>query len=156
MKLSKISFKSAIGWLHLYADDSMRCVRLMLGPLPEEEISSTPLLRRAQQELEEYFAGKRRHFTVPLYMNTDTFAGQVQQAMLDIEYGTTVTYGELAARCGRPRAFRAAGSACHSNPLPIFVPCHRVIGKTDIKKYGYGWEVKRQLFELEGILYECI
>lgn len=110
----------------------------------------TPLLLQAEKELEEYFAGRRSHFSVPLSMHGTAFQLQVWQALMQIPYGTAVSYGELARKLGKPKACRAVGMANHANPLPIFVPCHRVVG-ADGKLTGYrgGLEIKRFLLNLE-------
>lgn len=110
----------------------------------------TPLLLQAEKELEEYFAGRRSHFSVPLSMHGTAFQLQVWQALMQIPYGAAVSYGELARKLGKPKACRAVGMANHANPLPIFVPCHRVVG-ADGKLTGYrgGLEIKRFLLNLE-------
>lgn len=110
----------------------------------------TPLLLQAEKELEEYFAGRRSHFSVPLSMHGTAFQLQVWQALMQIPYGAVVSYGELARKLGKPQACRAVGMANHANPLPIFVPCHRVVG-ADGKLTGYrgGLAIKRFLLNLE-------
>lgn len=110
----------------------------------------TPLLLQAEKELEEYFAGRRSHFSVPLSMHGTAFQLRVWQALMQIPYGAVVSYGELARKLGKPQACRAVGMANHANPLPIFVPCHRVVG-ADGKLTGYrgGLEIKRFLLNLE-------
>lgn len=110
----------------------------------------TPLLLQAEKELEEYFAGRRIHFSVPLSMHGTAFQLRVWQALMQIPYGAVVSYGELARKLGKPQACRAVGMANHANPLPILVPCHRVVG-ADGKLTGYrgGLEIKRFLLNLE-------
>ena len=115
-----------------------------------EKSHSTPL---AARELAEYFAGRRREFTVPLDFRFATgFQAEVLRELAQVPYGQTVTYGELARRAGNPKAVRAVGSACAKNPLPFVVPCHRVL-RADGTLGGYrgGAEAKRFLLELEGI-----
>ena len=105
----------------------------------------------AGQQLEEYFAGKRRRFELALAPRGTDFQLQVWWALAEIPYGETVTYGELASRLGRPSASRAVGAANGSNPLPIVLPCHRVIGADgSLTGYGGGLEAKRFLLDLEG------
>lgn len=107
-------------------------------------------LRTAARQLDEYFAGKRRTFSVPLAPSGTPFQLAVWKALAEIPYGETITYGELAANVGRPRAFRAAGQANGANPLPIFYPCHRVVAAGGrLGGYGGGLGVKRQLLALE-------
>ena len=117
--------------------------------LPEGE---TPLTVRAAGELEEYFDSRRKSFTVPLSPHGTPFQLAVWQALRDIPYGQTRTYGEIAAAVGRPRAARAVGMANHDNPLLILTPCHRVVGKSGaLTGFACGLEVKHRLLELEGV-----
>ena len=109
-------------------------------------------LEPATRELDEYFAGTRRTFDLPLDpTTTGEFRRAVQQLLPTIGYGTTVSYTELATRAGRPSAVRAAASACATNPLPVVVPCHRVL-RTDGSLGGYlgGLAAKRTLLDLEA------
>ena len=116
--------------------------------LPEGE---TALTAWAAGELEEYFDGQRKRFTVPLSPHGTRFQLVVWQALRDIPYGQTRTYGEIAAAVGSPHAARAVGMANHDNPLLIFTPCHRVLGKSGaLTGFACGLEVKRRLLELEG------
>lgn len=108
----------------------------------------------ARRELDEYFEGKLTAFDVPVdWRLSRGFADKVLHAVARIPYGKTLSYGEVAAKAGNPRAFRAAGTACGINPVPLIVPCHRVVqagGKPG--NYGGGPEMKRALLELEGSL----
>jgi len=109
------------------------------------------LERRVARELVEYLAGERRRFDFPIDLHGTPFEMEVWTALQNIPYGSTVTYGELATRLGRPGAARAVGSANGRNPIPIVVPCHRVIaagGK--LGGYGGGLTLKRQLLDLES------
>ena len=116
---------------------------------PEGE---TPLTGQAAAELDEYFSGLRNTFTVPLSPHGTEFQLAVWKALRDIPYGQTRTYGEIAVAVGRPKAARAVGMANHDNPLMIFTPCHRVVGKDgSLTGFACGLEVKRRLLELEGV-----
>ena len=141
-----------IGTLGLM-DDGQGLSRVFLsreGVRPDTGAGETPLTLQAAAELEEYFAGKRKSFTVPLSPRGTPFQLAVWQALRDIPYGQTRTYGEIAAAIGRPRAARAVGMANHDNPLLIFTPCHRVVGKDgSLTGFACGLEVKRRLLELE-------
>jgi methylated-DNA-[protein]-cysteine S-methyltransferase len=108
----------------------------------------------ARRQLDEYFEGQRRQFELPLdFRLTHGFQGKAIKQIARIPYGRTLTYGELAAKAGNPRAFRAAGTACGANPLPPIVPCHRVLpAGGGVGNYGGGPEMKRALLELEGSL----
>jgi methylated-DNA-[protein]-cysteine S-methyltransferase len=105
-------------------------------------------------ELEEYFAGRRREFRVPLdWMLIRAFGRRVLQVTSEIPYGGVLSYGEVAAEAGSPRGSRAAGNALGSNPIPIVIPCHRVLRAGGaLGGYGGGVERKRWLLELEGAL----
>ena len=108
----------------------------------------------AREQLEEYFAGERREFDLPLAPGGTPFQNDVWDALRAIPYGETRSYGELAEEIGRPGAARAVGAANGLNPLAIVVPCHRVIGSNrSLTGYAAGVERKRQLLELEaGVL----
>ncbi len=109
-------------------------------------------LDAAARELDEYFAGRRRSFEVPLDMRLARgFRRTVLESMSQIDYGSTVSYAALAAAAGSPRAVRAVGSACATNPLPVVLPCHRVLRSDgSLGGYGGGLEAKRALLDLEA------
>lgn len=107
--------------------------------------------RALRAQLEEYFAGRRRTFSLRLAPEGTEFQRATWRALGAIPYGETISYAELARRVGRPAASRAVGAANGANPLPIVVPCHRVIGKDgSLTGFGGGLPVKRALLELEG------
>jgi O-6-methylguanine DNA methyltransferase len=104
-------------------------------------------------QLEEYFACKRREFTFPLDLRGTDFQLACWRALLEIPYGETRTYADIARAVGKPNAFRAVGMANNRNPIAIVVPCHRVIASDGtLCGYGGGLDVKRRLLELEGAL----
>lgn len=109
-------------------------------------------LARARKELDQYFAGRRRDFDLPVDIEwLPDFQRGVLEELARVPYGRTETYGSLAARIGRPRAARAVGGALNRNPLPIVLPCHRVVGASgSLVGYAGGLERKRALLELEG------
>ena len=118
-------------------------------PNPEWERDRGDLDGAAKQ-LTEYFAGKRRAFDIPLAPEGTTFQQTVWKALLDIPYGETTSYGELARRIGNERAVRAVGLANGSNPISIIIPCHRVIGSNgSLVGYGGGLPIKQALLSLE-------
>jgi methylated-DNA-[protein]-cysteine S-methyltransferase len=107
--------------------------------------------RELREQLAEYFAGRRRTFALKLAPEGTAFQKSTWRALAAIPYGETVSYAELARRIGRPAASRAVGAANGANPLPIVVPCHRVIGKDgSLTGFGGGLPIKRRLLELEG------
>mgnify|MGYP002478232830 CR=1 FL=1 len=119
-------------------------------------VEETRLLKEAGKQLQEYLSGKRRVFDLPLAPVGTEFMLRVWQALCTIPYGSTCSYKDIAQRLGRPKAARAVGLANHNNPLPIFIPCHRVVGANG-KLVGYlgGLDVKTRLLALEqqyGIL----
>lgn len=105
-------------------------------------------------ELEAYFARKLREFSVPLDLRGTDFQKQCWRTVLRVPYGETRTYADIANEVGRPTAFRAVGMANHSNPVPIVVPCHRVVAANgSLCGYGGGLHVKEQLLRLEGAIF---
>lgn len=113
-------------------------------------VDSAAKTRRLRQQLAEYFAGERRSFDLPLAPEGTDFQRRVWRALVAIPYGETESYGELAVRIGRPGASRAVGRANATNPIPIVVPCHRVIGADgSLTGFGGGLDAKRQLLALE-------
>src|SRR5258706_15226735 len=109
-----------------------------------------PVLRQAAKQLQEYFAGKRESFSLPLRLDGADFQKRVWREIALIPYGETITYGDLAKRAGAPEAIRAAGTSTGRNPMSIIVPCHRVVGKNgDLRGFAGGLERKRDLVELE-------
>lgn len=118
------------------------------------EETRTLLLMLAEKELGGYFAGALRSFSVPLAYGGTPFFRDCMRALLQVPYGRTVTYAELAAMAGRPGAARAAGNACRHNPLPLFIPCHRVVSAAGTGGYAGNAdgmiEIKKQLLALES------
>lgn len=107
---------------------------------------------RYVRELEEYFAGTRREFSFLLDIRGTEFQKSCWRALLDIPYGATATYADVARAIGRPTAFRAVGMANHDNPIAIVVPCHRVLAADgSLHGYGGGLDVKEKLLRLEGV-----
>ena len=115
-------------------------------------LSDTILLRQAVRELKEYFSGQRKVFSVPLNPKGTPFQQRCWNALLQIPYGETRTYGQQAAMIGSPKASRAVGMGNHCNPLPIFIPCHRVVGANGkLTGYAAGLAVKEKLLQIERI-----
>ena len=143
---------SPVGKLRLVAEDGF-LTELRFGGEPavfmgDEE--NNDLLDEVERQLGEYFIGKRKRFEIPIQMKGTPFQLADWEALREIPYGETVSYGEIARRIGKPKASRAVGMANHNNPVSIIVPCHRVIGKNGkLTGYGGGLDVKRQLLELE-------
>lgn len=109
------------------------------------------VLVRTAQQLSEYFSGQRRFFDIPLDLMGTDFQMETWQALADIEYGTTASYSEQARSIGRPRAVRAVGGANRCNPVPVVLPCHRVIGANGkLTGFAGGLDTKRWLLEHES------
>ena len=119
-------------------------------PPRDGEERESPLSRRCREQIEEYFAGKRKTFDLSLDPAGTSFQRAVWQALRAIPYGQTCSYADIAARIGKPTACRAVGMANHRNPIAILIPCHRVIGKSgNLTGYAGGLEIKARLLELE-------
>lgn len=123
--------------------------RITLAPA-DVDIRETPLLKEAKAQLDAYFAGRLKVFELPLAPAGTEFQMKVWKALCTIPYGETITYGQLAGRLGNANASRAVGMANSRNPLPVFIPCHRVVG-TGGKLTGYtgGLDIKVKLLQLE-------
>ncbi|MDD6034509.1 MAG: methylated-DNA--[protein]-cysteine S-methyltransferase [Oscillospiraceae bacterium] len=147
--------ESPVGPLTLTASEAGLC-RVDFGPrsgISAARQGSCSLLQQAKQQLEEYFAGQRRVFSVPLSLTGTDFQKKVWYALADIPYGETRSYGDLARAIGHPGACRAVGGANHRNPVSIILPCHRVIGSDkSLTGYGGGLAIKEFLLKLEGAL----
>lgn len=144
-----MAIPSPLGVLTLWAEEGA-LVRLSFGPAAPSG-GETALLRRAAAELAEYFSGKRRVFDLPLAPAGTPFQRDIWRALETIPYGQTRSYAQLAALAGHGGACRAAGTANGKNPLPILIPCHRVI-RADGAPGGYapGPEIKKFLLNLEN------
>lgn len=128
---------------HLHFGDDLR----VEGAILQE----SPLLHAAAQELDAYLAGCLRHFTVPFKAAGTAFQHSVWQALCDIPYGATCSYGAVAAAIGNAKASRAVGGANNRNPIAIIIPCHRVIGANGaMVGYGGGLNIKERLLALEA------
>lgn len=120
-------------------------------PRKRLEQKADDIIAQTEAQLKEYFAGNRKDFDVPLNLAGTAFQKAVWDELLCIDFGTLVTYGDIAASIGRPKAVRAVGVAVGENPCSILVPCHRVIGSNrSLTGYGGGYEAKRKLLEIEG------
>ena len=153
--MDQLIISSPLGAIHLKADQEALYVLEFTDSSLSESITNNPILKLAQKELNEYFKGIRKEFTVPVHLEGTSFKQQVWQELQDIPYGVTISYGELARRIGNPAASRAVGGANGKNPISIIVPCHRVIS-SDRKLGGYSSGLPRKVFllNLEGADYK--
>lgn len=145
-----------IGDLLLAGDDSGLSLigfpkgKMRRDPEPDWIFNEKPFAETRRQ-LDEYFAGQRKVFDLPLNLSGTDFQVRVLEELQRIPYGETTSYGAIAKRIGRPKAMRAVGAANGRNPIPIVIPCHRVIGSGgDLTGFGGGLDVKAALLRLEA------
>lgn len=150
-------YESPVGRLGLMGEgEALISLALPYSPVPMIAEQETPVLRETKEQLDAYFAGKLRRFDLPLLLNGTPFQLMVWKQLQSIPYGQVISYSELARRIGRPGAARAVGGANRRNPIPIIVPCHRVVA-SDGTLGGYSGNcdgsapVKRALLKLEGM-----
>jgi methylated-DNA-[protein]-cysteine S-methyltransferase len=147
-------YESPVGRLVLEADGE-----ILIGIWLPNEGRKAPrstgemptVLKDTASQLDEYFAGERTEFDVPMELDGTDFQKDVWTELTRIPYGVTISYGELARRVGRPKGPRAVGQANGRNPIPIIVPCHRVLASNGIGGYGGGLPMKRSLLAVEGV-----
>ena len=136
-------------------DDALTLVSFPEGSMrrdPEPDwIYKEKPFAEARQQLEAYFSGERKEFDLPLHLTGTAFQVRVLEELQRIPYGETASYGDIAKRIGRPKAMRAVGAANGRNPIPIVIPCHRVIGSSgDLTGFGGGLDTKAALLRLEA------
>lgn len=153
---NQIVVVSPVGKLRLIASDKglvaidVRNVRVASDQ--ETSASAQKILSATKKQLEQYFAGNRTTFDIPLDLEGTEFQQQAWRALCRIPYGKTISYGQQAINIKKPKAFRAVGSANGKNPIPIIVPCHRVVaGDGSLGGYSLGLKMKKQLLALEGV-----
>lgn len=157
MQLVYMYMDSPVGALKLVAHDQALVAvmwdnedhkRIRLAELVEDR--KHPMLHKVKQQLEEYFAGQRQQFDLPLDFQGTAFQQQVWQALLNIPYGETRSYKEIAVQLGNEKAVRAVGAANGKNPISIIAPCHRVIGSSGaLVGFAGGLDKKQILLNLE-------
>ena len=147
--------KSPLGYLSIFCnEEGLYDINFDEVAKKEKNIAQNALVKKASKQLEEYFQGTRKKFDLPMsFLFGTPFQQKVWQVIAAIPFGEVITYTELAKAAGRPKAIRAAASACGKNPLPIIIPCHRVLGKSGLGGYTGGLHIKRYLLEKEGIEY---
>jgi methylated-DNA-[protein]-cysteine S-methyltransferase len=151
---------SPVGELHLAATDRGLCRISYFGEGWEEALArqfGARVLRvpldDVRRELDEYFEGRRRTFDLPIDLRVAPFPEAVLRELAQVPYGTTDTYGALARKAGKPGAARAVGTVMNRNPIPIVLPCHRIVGANgSLTGYAGGLDVKRLLLQLEGAM----
>lgn len=154
--MNTLTVNSPIGPLQLVSNGSA-LIEIRFADRHRDAVDTAtgkdPALDDGARQLDEYFAGRRHHFDLPLAAGGTAFQQQVWRALVAIPYGETRSYRDIAMHIGRIRAVRAVGAANGRNPLPIVVPCHRVVGSDgSLTGFAGGLALKRQLLELEGAL----
>lgn len=148
----KSYFDSPLGIIELTASD-IGITTLFFVQKKQVDISSNKILEECAQQLEEYFQNKRKGFSIPLDLHGTEFQKKVWNELLNISFGKTISYLQLAKRLGDGKLIRAVGGANGKNPVSILVPCHRVIGSDgSLVGYGGGLDKKKWLLEFEGVL----
>ena len=147
-------FQSPVGALRIREENGRLTELSLTDEEPEagllKGVGHSDLLYEAYTQIQEYFAGKRRIFSLPVDPAGTAFQKRVWQQLVRIPYGETRSYGDIAAGIGSPKAVRAVGGANHNNPIIIVIPCHRVIYKSGaLGGFGCGLDVKQYLLDLE-------
>lgn len=147
--MKKRTFTSPLGPICLTEEDGF-LTGVGFCTTKAEAADESPLLAEAEHQLAEYFLGRRQNFDLPLRPKGTAFQQKVWQALLQIPYGKTASYKEIACKIGNEKAYRAVGLANHNNPIGIIIPCHRVVGANgSLTGYAGGLEKKQKLLELE-------
>jgi|ERR1700733_2823199 len=156
-KLFYDEFNSPVGILKVFATDTaLIAITWQQQFLDKQLLAAThsihhPIVRTAQQQIEEYFDKKRSSFDLPIAYQGTAFQQKVWQALQQIGHGTTHSYAQIAHKIGNPKAVRAVGTAIGANPLPIVIPCHRVIGSNGgLCGFAGGLNTKKLLLQLES------
>jgi methylated-DNA-[protein]-cysteine S-methyltransferase len=153
---NQLVVSSPVGKLRLIASDKglvaidVRNVKTSNDQV--KNAAAQKILSATKKQLEQYFAGKRTAFDIPLDLEGTDFQQLAWRALCRIPFGKTISYGDQAKNIKKPKAFRAVGSANGKNPIPIIVPCHRVVaGDGSLGGYSLGLKMKKQLLALEGV-----
>ena len=144
-------YSSPVGFLEIKSDNqAINEVRLLKNNPVLRHTSENPTIKKVCLQLDEYFAGKRKKFDLPLSPKGTVFQRTVWKQLQEIPYGKTISYSQLAKSINNPKACRAVGSANGKNPVIIIIPCHRVIASNGgLGGYACGLDIKKQLLELE-------
>ncbi len=147
-------YKTSLGIITIYAHGHA-ITMVKFGPLSKNVKTSceeTTTIKRAAKQLQEYLSGKRKKFELELALQGSPFQVATWRALQKIAYGETKSYGDIARALGNPNASRAVGGACNKNSIPIFIPCHRVIGSNgSLVGFSDGIATKKKLLEIERV-----
>ncbi len=145
-----VYYQSPVGWLKITSEKDAITGLCFCEKPGNNTTTDSPVLMQCCRELDEYFKGKRKTFEVKLSVSGTPFQEKVWSELLNIPYGKTISYAQLAKTAGNPKACRAAGSANGKNRIAIIIPCHRVIASNgSLGGYAYGIDVKKKLLDLE-------
>lgn len=148
--MNRTYFDSIVGLLEITEENNFITGLKVVSPTQKGDEKPSPVLKKARQQLEEYFSGKRKEFDLPLKQQGTPFQQKAWDYLCTIPYGKTISYKEEAESIGYPKAFRAIGSANGANNIAIIVPCHRVINISGkLGGYAYGLTMKEKLLALE-------
>ena len=152
--MKKYVYNTIIGPIEIVEEDGY-IIKLGFSIDDKVEKEETNLIKVTYKQIEEYLLGNRKKITVPIKLKGTEFQKKVWNALLEIPYGKTMSYKQIAEKIGNPKACRAVGMANHNNPIAIIVPCHRVIGNNrKLVGYAGGVEVKQKLLEIESNKYK--
>ena len=150
MTIFKGSFCTKLGYITVTTAFD-KIVTIQFGKKAPLKMTVPPLYLQAQKQIQEYTEGHRQQFDLPFVMKGTPFQVKVWKAMAQIPFGEKRSYKALAIQVKSPKAFRAVGGACHRNPLPLIIPCHRVVGsKESLTGFAGGLELKKRLLNLES------
>ncbi|MDE6607001.1 MAG: methylated-DNA--[protein]-cysteine S-methyltransferase [Lachnospiraceae bacterium] len=145
-------YKSPLGMICIEEKEGSIAGLYFVKSIDEKETTENETIEEAKRQLEEYFSGRRREFTLPVRLEGTDFQVKVWRALQTIPYGETRSYGDIAKQIGNPKAARAIGNANNKNHILLLVPCHRVIGADgSLVGFGSGLDVKKYLLELEKV-----
>lgn len=154
LTVQRAVISTSIGNIELEGNDGA-VTGLAFTSKPFEAPPAGSVLEEAARQLDEYFKGQRKEFTVPLEPHGTSFQERVWKELLNIPYGEAISYGELARRCDNPKGARAIGGAVGKNPIGVIIPCHRIIsGDGTLGGYTGGTDFKKLLLKLEGITWK--
>jgi len=136
-----------------FDNNEKRFVSLLKKYLNDEVKKSSTVLKNEVKQVLEYFAGKRKTFDMKVFLKGSSFMTKAWVALSKVKFGETISYSELAEKAGNKKAFRAAATSCAKNPLPVIIPCHRVIAKDgSLGGFGGGIELKKKMLRLEKVI----
>jgi len=151
--MKRYSFKSSFGVTTLFSKNN-KIVKILIDSDVSYHDEPDDVLLETRKQIEEYFAGKRTEFDFPFEIEGTDFRKEVLLTMKNIPYGKTWSYSELAINSGHSKAVRAVGTVCKNNPLPLIIPCHRVIKKSgDVGYFNGGVQMKKSLLKIEKVFF---